>query len=145
MYLRIDLRFSQRLLWLQSAQILLAALACLYLAREFLWTLIVLLPVLLAAAQLHAARPTPRALVLLGDEWHFLYDQEMYRVQLHEQVHCGKWLLILQFKRWDDMTGRAQREWLVILPESASDESLRRLRSLLRWYAFPVVRVSDSQ
>lgn len=145
MSLRIDLRVSRLLQWLQSAQIVLAALACLYLTREFQWALIVLLPVLLATAKIGASHLTPRALVLLGDEWHLVYDQKVCRAQLYEQVHCGNWMLILQLKRWDDTTGKAQREWLVILPDSASCESRRRLRSVLRWQTFPGALLSESK
>lgn len=143
MSIRIDLRPSRLLAQLQAVQITLAAMACLLLMQNFSIALVLFVPLFVAAARLHYPRRGPRALVLMADEWHLIYDQHVCQAELQERVHCGEFLQILQFKVQDNGHGRARCEWVLILPDSADVTARRKLRTLLRWYPFPATAVAE--
>lgn len=83
-----------------------------------------------------------RILLKLGDQ--------LVPVKLESAPWCNEWLQVLRFKPLVDdcslvgITGTMQgRRWrwqrrlsVVILPDSASAQSRRRLRVLLRWHGF---------
>jgi hypothetical protein len=135
--IRIDLHPSRLLLCFQTVQIALAVLACLCLLEWSALSLLVLLPLIPAFWHLFHPQHGPRALVLMTDEWHLVYDQEVCRAELQERVYCAEYLQILQFKVWDEGQHRARHEQVLILPDSTDSAARRRLRALLRWYPFP--------
>lgn len=80
----------------------------------------------------------------------FRQDDEWIPVTLESTPWCNEWLQVLRLRSSPDvhgMSGRTgtMRGWsrrrprrlsVVILPDSASAQSRRRLRVLLRWYSF---------
>lgn len=139
MSLRIDLRASMILLCLQTAQIALAVVAAIHLANDFDAALWLLFPIGAAAHTLFQARAMPRALVLMSDQWHLVYEQEVLTVELCDEFHSSPWLQILHFKQPDNDSGRSRNIRVILLPDSAAQEERRNLRVLLRWYRFPAV------
>lgn len=122
---------------LQNVQIGVALVACILLLETSALSLFLLLPPLIAALSLRLQQRGPRALVLMADEWHLVYEQSVSKAQLHEQVYCGELLQLLQFRVTDDKCARPRVEWVLILPDTADAAARRQLRTLLRWYPFP--------
>ncbi len=145
MSLRIDLRPSRILNFVQQGQLLLACLATMLLASDSLLALLLLLPIGVYAHSLRKRPFTPNALVLMSDEWFLMCNEHVIPATLKDQFHCSTWLQILEFKLQHDATPGHARLTLVILPDSASSASRRQLRTMLRWYHFPCAAAAESQ
>ena len=138
MALRIDLRASRILFVLQLGQLLLALTAMLLLALDAPLAILLIVPIGVCAHSLKNPPQFPRALVLMDDEWFVVYDEQATSATLREQFHCSSWLQILEFKVGQDDCPESTRIRLVILPDCASSASRRQLRTVLRWYHFPL-------
>jgi hypothetical protein len=138
MALRIDLSASRILFVLQLGQLLLALTATLLLALDTTLAILLIVPIGVCAHSLTNPPQSPRALVLMDDEWFLVYDEQATSATLREQFHCSSWLQILEFKVGQDDFPASTGIRLVILPDCASSASRRQLRTVLRWYRFPL-------
>jgi hypothetical protein len=138
MALRIDLQASRILSALQLGQLLLALTATLLLALDTTLAILLIVPIGVCAHSLITPPQSPRALVLMDEEWFLVYAEQVASATLREQFHCSSWLQILEFKVGQDNCCESTSIRLVILPDSASSASRRQLRTVLRWYHFPL-------
>lgn len=143
MSLRIDLRPSRILFLVQQGQLVLASIATALLAIDSQLALLWLLPLGVCAHNLRKRPATPRAVVLMADEWYLMYDEQVIPATLKEQFHCSSWLQILEFTVQQEATAGLTRLTLIILPDSASSASRRQLRTVLRWYRFPITAAGN--
>ncbi len=131
------------LLYMQVVQLVVAFAACLHAMATRPFALLICLPLLLAAGALHRKKPGPRALVLMGDEWYLVYEEQVSKARLEQHFHCTEHLQILQFRHQDEVRDVLRTEQVLVLPDSADSSARRRLRSLLRWYSFPASALAD--
>jgi len=134
--LRIDLQTSRILSHLLLGQVALALVAILLLAADSPFALLLLLPVGAGAHFLRNPPVGPRALVLMGDEWYLVYQEEVAAAVLKDEFHCTSWLQILEFQVSQGTPQGNGSIFVPILPDSASVAERRELRSILRWYRF---------
>jgi len=137
MSLRIDLRPSRFLALLLLGQFFLGISAVFLLATEALFALLLLLPIGAGAHFLRRRPVSPRALVLMADKWHLVYEERVECAVLKDEFFCTSWLQVLEFQVQEG-TSRADRGiFVTIFPDSASAAERRQLCSVLRWYHFP--------
>lgn len=136
MSFRIDLQPSRLLLRLQAVQIGLGLAACLIVLQYSLLPLLLFVPLSLTVRQWFSDQRGPRALVLMGDEWYLVYEQDVYKAVLRPRVYCTEHLQILQFSLWDEGQPKMRSEQVLILPDSADTDARRQLRTMLRCYPF---------
>lgn len=144
MYLRVDLRPS--LLLRQSGTgFHIAALLCLPWVNLETWLLLVI-ALIVVVSLLRCARDAPempRAILFIDGAPRLLFEDRVLEVELQEYVYCTSFLQLLHFRRRQESGDQQFR--VVILPDSSSARSRRRLRTLLRWHALAIPALQPAE